>query len=222
MAHRSWLHWLNGEAVAAVATADQMLTLAETLDHPISRAHALNYVAGLAVFLGDHRRAEVKAREEIELARSAKLPHYEAYGMILLGRAEMQNDPRSALDNVLSGLELRKKTGALLALPLHQSLVAEVRLAEGAIDEAKLAISAGLRVARRAGELWWLPELYRLSAVIDYRAGRSDVESLLRLAHGAAKKPGSPCWPRAPRSPPLNSWPASDRRIRSISAIIGI
>jgi hypothetical protein len=110
--------------------------------------------------------------------------------MILLGRAEMQTDPRSALDNVLSGLELRKKTGALLALPLHQSLVAEVRLAEGAIDEAKLAISAGLRVARRTGELWWLPELYRLSAVIDYRAGRSDVESLLRLAHGAAKEAG--------------------------------
>ncbi len=191
MSHRCWLHWLNGEVVAAAAMADQMLTLAETLDHPISRAHALNYVAGLAVFLGDHVRAQAKAREEIKLARTAKLPHYQAYGMILLGRALMRDDAQAAVESVIAGLELRKSTGALLALPLHQGLLAEVQLARGAIDDATLAVSAGLEVAERTGERWWSPELYRLSAVIDHQAGRSDVERTLRHAHRVARDSGA-------------------------------
>ncbi len=190
MSHRCWLHWLTGKAVAARDMADQMLALAETLDHPVSRAHALNYVTALAVFLGDYDRAQARAREEIELARVMKLPHYEAYGMILLGRALMQDDPQAAVDNVLAGLELRKTTGALLALPLHQSLLAEVQLARGEIDSATLAVSAGLEVAQRTGERWWLPELYRLSAVIGHRAGNVDVEAAVRRAHRIAEDAG--------------------------------
>ena len=94
--------------------ADEMLALVETLDHPITRAHAINYVTGLAVFLGDYSRANAMAREEIELARAAKLPHYEAYGMIFLGRTLLQDNWQAAIENVLSGLALRKSTGALL------------------------------------------------------------------------------------------------------------
>lgn len=190
MSHRCWLHWLQGEVVAARVMSEEMLSLAETLDHPVSRAHAFNYVTGLAVFLGDHVRAEARARAQIELARVAKLPHYEAYGMILLGRALMQQDTQAAVDNVLAGLELRKSTGALLAMPFHQGLLAEVQLARGDIDAAKHAVSAGLEVAERTGERWWSPELYRLGAVIDHEAGRTDAQSTLRHAHRAAREAG--------------------------------
>ncbi len=190
MSHRCWLYWMKGEAVAAAVMADQMLSLAETLDHPVSRAHALNYVTGLAVYLGDNVRAKAKAREEIELARAAKLPHYEAYGMIFLGRALMRDDAQASIDSVLSGLELRKKTGARLALPLHLGLLAEVQLARGAVHAATLAVSEGLEVAERTGERWWSPELYRLSAVIGHQAGKADVEPTLRFAHRTAQDAG--------------------------------
>lgn len=191
MSHRCWLHWLNGEVASANVVSEEMLSLAESLDHPISRAHALNYVAGLAVFLGDRVRAQARAHEEIELARVAKLPHYEAYGMILMGRALMQDDAQAAVDNVLAGLELRKSTGALLALPLHQGLLAEVQFARGDIDAAMQAVSAGLEVADRTGERWWSPELHRLSALIGRQAGRHDAESELRRAHRAAMNAGA-------------------------------
>jgi class 3 adenylate cyclase len=190
MSHRCWLHWLNGEVIAARAMAEEMLALVETLDHPITRAHAINYVTGLAVFLGDYGRANAMAREEIELARAAKLPHYEAYGMIFLGRTLLQDNSQAAIENVLSGLALRKSTGALLALPLHQGLLAEVQLAMGATNAASLAVSAGLGVAEHSGERWWLPELYRLRAIIDHRAGRPAIESALRYAHRAALDSG--------------------------------
>jgi hypothetical protein len=170
--------------------AEEMLALVETLDHPITRAHAINYVTGLAVFLGDYGRANAMAREEIELARAAKLPHYEAYGMIFLGRTLLQDNSQAAIENVLSGLALRKSTGALLALPLHQGLLAEVQLAMGATNAASLAVSAGLEVAEHSGERWWLPELYRLRAIIDHRAGRPAIESALRYAHRAALDSG--------------------------------
>ena len=191
MSHRCWLHWLNGETVAAGAMADAMLSLAETLNHPISRAHALNYVAGLAVFLGDRVRAQVRAREEIELARVAKLPHYEAYGMILLGRASMADDAEAAADKVLAGLKLRRSTGALLALPLHQGLLAEVQLTRGDTDAAAQAVAVGLEVAERTGERWWSPELHRLRAVIEHHPGRRDAEMELRRAHRAATNAGA-------------------------------
>jgi hypothetical protein len=58
----------------------------------------------------------------------------------------------TAIENVLSGLALRKSTGALLALPLHQGLLAEVQLAMGATNAASLAVSAGLEVAEHSGE----------------------------------------------------------------------
>ncbi|HZZ60143.1 MAG TPA: hypothetical protein VFE63_03085 [Roseiarcus sp.] len=191
MSHRCWLHWLNGEAAAAGEMADEMLSLAETLKHPISRAHALNYVAGLAVFLDDRLRAQARAREEIELARVAKLPHYEAYGMIFLGRASMADDAEAAADKVLAGLKLRRSTGALLALPLHQGLLAEVQLARGDIDAAAQAVAVGLEVAERTGERWWSPELHRLHAVIEHHPGRRDAELELRRAHRAAMNAGA-------------------------------
>ncbi|MEM8950004.1 MAG: hypothetical protein AAGC99_11800, partial [Pseudomonadota bacterium] len=191
MSHRSWLHWLTGDVTAARRTREDMMTLAETLGHPLSRAHALNYATGLAVFLGDFDRAQSTVREQIELARAIKLPHYEAYGEILYGRSLVKEDPKAAIELIKTGLRRRKATGALLALPLHHGLLAEAYLAAGDSTAAGREVSSGLEVAQRVGESWWLPELHRLNAVIGHQAGRGNIEPELRSAHCLAMEAGA-------------------------------
>ena len=165
MSHHVWLLWLTGELDQADELCRDMMRRAEGLDHPWSTAHALNYELGLRVFNGDLERARALANRQIELSVDARLPHYEAYARIFRGRAEADIDADGASVEILDGLDMRKTTGARLALPLHHGLLAEVHLRRGDLPSARLDVEAALSTASTSGELWWKPELLRLSAL---------------------------------------------------------
>lgn len=165
MSHQVWLLWLTGKADHANELCREMMQRAASLDHPWSTAHALNYELGLLIFNGDLERARALANRQIELSIDARLPHYEAYARIFRGRAEIDIDADGASAAILDGLDMRKTTGALLALPLHHGLLTEVHLRRGDVVSARLHVEAALSIATTSGELWWKPELLRLSAL---------------------------------------------------------
>lgn len=191
LSHRVWLHWLMGEVSEAFALKDSMVETAERLNHPLSYAHALNYATGLAVFVGEYEDAVALADVQIELARRSVLPHYEAYGEIFRGRATAHDDPAAAAVAIRAGLDLRKTTGALLALPLHHALLAEVHIEAGDLSTATIVAGAGLEIARTTGEQWWTPELLRLMGEVTAASGASGFRPLLEASHQGAKAAGA-------------------------------
>ncbi len=189
--HQVWLYWLMGRTSDAIARCSAMAETAEALDRPWSMAHALNYELGLSVLLGDHERALEVAAHQIELSIAMHLPHYQAYAMIFRGRAEADLDPVGAAAQIREGLDMRKGTGAQLALPLHHGLLAETHLMVDDVPAAALHVDAGLEVVDTTGERWWVPELLRLRAIIDHHRGGGRTAALLADAHERSMLAGS-------------------------------
>lgn len=168
-AHRSWLWYLQGETSKALDLADRTVDFARSLDHPLSLAHSLNYLAGLSQMTGDLETVITTASEEIALAVEYGYPHYTHYGGILLGYARAKTEGGDA-EQTERSLAARLETGAALALPYHLYLVADL-LAESDAEAGLSKLEQAIDVASRTGELWWIPEIHRLRGVIFDRMG---------------------------------------------------
>ncbi len=187
--HLVWLRWLRGAADDAKLISDRLQEHAAAFGDPISRSHGMTYAAGLAVFLGEHDRARVIASELVNLANVARLPHYAAYAEIFLGAATA--DPRAAATAIEAGLAHRLETGAKLALPMHHGFLAEAYLQAGRLDHADREVAAGLEVAKRSGDRWWVPELYRLKGVIAHGSGAANAEVAFSAGRRIAVQTGA-------------------------------
>jgi ATP/maltotriose-dependent transcriptional regulator MalT len=191
--HLSWLRWLRGDVEAARRQEAETRVIADALDTPVARAHALNYAAGLAVLLGDADEALRIAEQEHEIASEFGLPHYVAYAEILAASARRDRDPAEAADALRAGLDKRGQTGARLAGTFHYALLADLELAAGRVTVAAAELATGRRVVADTAERWWLPEIERLEGEVHRSRGRAhDARECFERAHRTAIAMGAP------------------------------
>jgi class 3 adenylate cyclase/tetratricopeptide (TPR) repeat protein len=194
LSHLSWLLLVRGDLDGAERRRDQMLDIAECLDRPVARAHALNYAAGLAVLTGDAATALRHAAREWAIADEAGLPHYVAYSQILAAAARRDTDPSAAAEQLRAGLRLRRETGARLAIAFHHALLADLELAAGRAEEAHEVIVEARRLAVELDERWWYPEIERVAGEVELRLGRPEVATECWNRSLAAARDSGAAW----------------------------
>jgi len=170
----AWALWLEGSLRRSREVALEAVTLAEALRHP----HTLAFAYFFAAFVYSLRREAQPtlewAQRTVAVGEEHALAQWLAFGGILRGWARGVLDPRSAgVEELASALSRYRETGAEISRPhflgLHAELVAsqgESRLALTILDEA-------IAIARRTGEVYYLPELLRLRAAVGL-SGRSN------------------------------------------------
>jgi class 3 adenylate cyclase/tetratricopeptide (TPR) repeat protein len=165
--HLVWLYWLRGETDKAQQLDASTLLFAESLNHPLSHVHALNFSTVLQAFMGRYEVAHARAEDVLSVSGKFEFPHYLAYARVMKGYASSKlGSVNEGIDDMVNGLRARRDTGAELVRPMFLTMLAEV-LADsdqpdwclGVLDEADAIVS-------KNAETWLVTEQYRVRGLI--------------------------------------------------------
>lgn len=160
LGHDAKALWLSGYPGEAFARLDDLLALAERLDHPPSLAHALESAMRVSHYHRDATRVREFASTLFALPHDATSP-WQTPPLILRGWSlAVQGGAPEGIAQMERGLAALGAAGKVEAWSYYQSLLAEGYLLVGRADDALRTLAEALAVATSTA--WWLPELHRL------------------------------------------------------------
>jgi tetratricopeptide (TPR) repeat protein len=140
--------------------AEEALTIAHRTGQAFSIDEMLLAFVLLQIILGEYDdKTESLARELVADATDHVLPHWLAWGKIVLGY--LVGDVES-IKNMEDGITLDRAIGSRISNPTQLGLLADVYLRHGCADDALDAVERGLADIEERGEGWWQAELYRV------------------------------------------------------------
>jgi DNA-binding SARP family transcriptional activator/tetratricopeptide (TPR) repeat protein len=193
---RAWsshAHWLAGDDDGALALAVEAVDRATRAGHPYSLAVALAYGAVLLQMRMGHRDAAGNGPDELA-RRAAELEslctrynfaYYGHWGSILRGWA---GGGEQGLEAIRHGIGELAASLAFARMPYWQSLLAQALVASGRPEDARAVLAAAESAAYQRDDMWWLPEVLRLHALL---VPRPAARLLLARAQAMAGEQGS-------------------------------
>jgi predicted ATPase len=165
-----WRLWLQGFPAQAAARARAACELAERLDHPFSRAYALNWLMGTLQFCGE----TVQLGRRISDVQSINAKHgfslWSAWGTFLAGWvAEAQADVGDEAGGIAlmeRGLDAWRGAGTRILEPYLLALLSETCLRAGRLETAGARLAEARERVEKTGERWWEAEVHRLQGEI--------------------------------------------------------
>jgi tetratricopeptide (TPR) repeat protein len=185
-AHAWYSHtlWLLGEENAAVAHAEQAITLAQRLDHKYSQTLALAYGALLHQMRLDPARVLACAEAAVELCARHGFGYYGEWARVLIGWARGQERPEEGIPIIESALESLDRSRAQARRPYYLSLLADTYGRLGKRDRAASIVDSAIGMALDRGDVWWVPALYLQRS--DFEAA-PEREAMLQRALAVAR-----------------------------------
>jgi class 3 adenylate cyclase/predicted ATPase len=163
--------WLLGYPDQASGSFDDAVALARRLGHPMSLAQSLTYGNWVSVLRREPERAGENAEEANRVASEHGIAMFIARSQIARGWVAAQNGDRSAgIGEIRDGLVACRQTGSRMGEPFYTSLLAEVLLESGQIDDARAAIKDARGRVESTGEKWFEADIHRVEGEIILRS----------------------------------------------------
>jgi predicted ATPase len=181
---------LSGMVGQAKTCLEHALSLAETLKHPHTLAHALQN-AGLAYQIaGDYEALERTAQLAVELADKYNFPPQRAHALMLSGWLQaVGQDSEQGLE--LMEIEFTRAAAIGPLFRFYAALLAEARLKFGKVTDALAVLKWALDTVIEPGVGLYVPELYRLQGMCLLRldsGNKEDAMASLQMAGDIAKQ----------------------------------
>ncbi len=185
--YAAWTQWLLGESKQARETSDRALLDARRLGHPFSLGLALSFDTWLTQFEGDVDATVDRAAEALDHARAHEFPFWKGWATVLLAWGAGRRGDPDAPGEMRLGIDQWQAQGSRLGISYFHALVADTEMHLGDLDAARSTLDHSIHLAEEMGELFWMPEMLRLGAVVERTAGRSGADQLLDRAAGLAE-----------------------------------
>jgi len=169
---------------------EEAISLAETLKHPHSVAHALQNATLAAQIIGDFEGVEYFAQRLLDLAQKYNFPPQGAHARLLSAWARAVGRDSKADLAVVEGEYPRAITIAPL-FRYYAALLAEAQLKFGKVSEALTILESAIETVTEPGVGFCVSELYRLKGIGLLSQESPDKEqavNLLRMAIDVAKQ----------------------------------
>jgi class 3 adenylate cyclase/predicted ATPase len=166
--------WHLGYPDRALASAEQAVTIAEEVSHPVSRASALSWAAALHQLRGEVGRAREVAEIDLALTAGEIIPFFRAHGVMLRGWALVEEGQgEEGIAQLREGYAAYRAIGAQIECPHWLALVAEAYRDTGRPAEGLHPIAEALDYVGQTGIVYYEPELHRLAGELRLRLGQA-------------------------------------------------
>jgi TOMM system kinase/cyclase fusion protein len=192
-----WALWFLGNVDEAVARARGAVENAKRIQHPLSVAFALNYLAVIHNSRGEHQVAMALAQEARGIASEHRLALWLAMCKIQHGLARLGLGDRAGADELLEGIGDWTKTGAKSGLTYFLCARIWGLWQAGRLDEAMEAVVETEAFIERSKERFYEAELLRLRGeVLLARSAEhaAEAEACFRRGLSLARRQGARTW----------------------------
>ena len=193
LSYLSHASWFLADEEGALKYASASVTSAREGDNPFALGMALAYAAMLHQFRRDVGAVRKNADAAWATCDAYGLRYYQAWASILRGWARgAEDDVERGRNQLQTGLDDLRATGAGLRLPYYLGLRADLCLRAGDLERGMDLVTRGIDIGHTYGELWCAPELLCLRAQLLERAGNeAGAEEAWRQAVADAREQGS-------------------------------
>ncbi len=156
-----------GDDERAASHLKQAFYLAEQMDHPFSRAYALQHAMLVEHVTGRPEGVKRHAKVLLELSEERGFAYWIGPARIGQGWARSMTDRTSGgIALIRRGIAEHREKGAALSSTLWLGMLADALAENGETDEAVECIDEALSLASEMGEGIWMPHLLRLREAI--------------------------------------------------------
>ncbi|MCP8690317.1 adenylate/guanylate cyclase domain-containing protein [Marinobacterium sedimentorum] len=189
-----WVLWYQGYPDQALAKSGEGLALAEQLGYPFIRVVALVFDAETHLLRRDARLTQERAEDAISLASEHGFPIWSLWGRVLRGWALAEQGQYDAgIAEIRQGLAADKVAGAELWRPYFLSLLLEVLVRAGKVDEGRaLLAEAGAALDATAGHIYEA-EVFRLEGelILEQKGGWAAAQKCFEKAVEISRSQGA-------------------------------
>jgi class 3 adenylate cyclase/predicted ATPase len=164
LVHQAIGSFIVGRADRAADISDRMVALVDEIDHPYSAAWASTWGAVPDLLRGDLGRATERIARGRRIAEENDYAYVSAMARMLEGWLHGRQGRANAVDEIDSGLEAFRSTGAEIVVPFFETLRAELLLERQRVDEAVAVLEDARARIERWGERWQEAEVWRVEA----------------------------------------------------------
>jgi class 3 adenylate cyclase/tetratricopeptide (TPR) repeat protein len=172
----AWLLWFLGKPVRALDEARRAVDHARGLKDQYALVFALGVAAAVAQHARDPSLTREFAAECVDLSRAQRFSYWEAWGRIFGGWADAMSGASTGIDEIRSGLDEYRATGAAQLEVCALTLLADVLLLHGQLDAAEEALAA-VDTEKLGVGLYFVSEMWRVAAAVSLARGDSLTET---------------------------------------------
>lgn len=188
LCYQSHTLWLSGAPDQALAKSQAAEALADRLDHPFSRALALDYAAILYQLRRESDAARTAAEAAIAVCEEHGFAYYRAWGVIINGWTWADENADAAHEQMRAGIDELQATGAQLRLPYYWCLLTDVCPSAVDNETGLAALQRGLDMIGANGERWMEAELHRRRGALLQEQDPDAAERCFRRAVAVAQQ----------------------------------
>jgi predicted ATPase len=172
------VHWLRGRPDAARQQAGEAVSLAHDLGDSVSAAFAIWMKALVYRMLREPAAALETAEAAIVEAEQMGFLYVLWSAQVVKGWALAELGRKDeGLNQVRAAIAALSPNQARLWLTMALTMLAEVCVSAGHIDEALKTVADALDLAHRSGECFWEAEIHRLNGELLYRQNLTSAEA---------------------------------------------
>jgi class 3 adenylate cyclase/tetratricopeptide (TPR) repeat protein len=176
----AWLLWFVGQPVEALNRARETVEHARRLKDPYAVVFALGVAAAIAQHAREPGLAREFAAECLELSDQQQFSYWSAWSKIFGGWADAIAGAPPGLDQIRSGLEEYRATGAAQLELCALTLLADALVFQGELTAAEHALQA-IDTGKLGVGLYFLSEMWRLAAVVSLARGEAREDTLAKI-----------------------------------------
>jgi tetratricopeptide (TPR) repeat protein len=190
--------WLQGRPAQARLLAQQTVTEAAQMDHPITLCIALIWAVSIDLWTGDLTAADDNIDRFIAHAASRSMGPYLAVGRGVKGEiAIRRGDAESGVATIGRCLQELHESGYELLTTTFNIALVQGHLALGQFEQGTQLIDEAIRLVERNGDHLYMPELLRMKGKVllsHPQPNIKEAERQIRKALELSRRTGAKAW----------------------------
>jgi len=164
LCYSAWAVWELGYPDEAMKRANEVIALADALDHKFSIGQAYGICAGVSFFRGENELALLRAGQAVDVCEVHGFSVWLAHAKMLRGRMVAQSGRvDDGIREMLQAYGMWTKTGAVVTRPFYLAMLAEGYSLAGRLADGLAALDSAREIIRTCGERYYEPEIHRLT-----------------------------------------------------------